>query len=132
MVLEPGLDPYTFTAQMHPSLGLGDDPTKLFAGASLAAVYANPDWEFMWGGRLALHLATFRKKPVGAGPSVAYATCRVVADVLMDGADLGRISGGLILDIWHGALEITPRGGYDYRREGPVLELALGVELIPR
>jgi len=130
IVFQSGLDPYTFSAQIHPSVGFGDDPTKFFVGTSAAAVYTNPDWAFEWGGRVAVHLAKFKKKPVAAGPSVSYATCRFVAEILADEWDLGRITGGVILDIWHGALEIAPRAGYDYRQEGPLLEIALGVELI--
>jgi len=131
IIFESGLDPYTFSAQLHPCLGFGTDPRKLFVGGSVAATYANPDWKFLWGGRLALHLKTFKKKPVGTGPSLSYATSRLVVDVLMDGSELGRLTGGLVLDIWHGALQITPKAGYDYARERPLVELALGFELFP-
>jgi hypothetical protein len=131
LVFHPGLDPFAFSVQIHPSLGFGRAPAKHFIGVTGAAVYANPDWVYWWGGRLAVHVRTFKKKPVSAGPNVKYATVRFVAEVLAEELDVRRITGGWTLDIWHGALEITPRAGYDYRQEGALLEVALGIELIP-
>ena len=132
LVFQPGVDPFAFSVQIHPSLGFGRAPAKHFIGVSGAAIYSNPEWVYWWGGRLAVHVKTFKKKPVSAGPNVKYATVRFVAEVLAQAGDLGRITGGWTLDIWHGALEITPRAGYDYRHEGPLLEVALGIDLIPR
>jgi hypothetical protein len=132
LVFQPGLDPFTFSVQIHPGIAFGQAPAKHSIGLTGAAVYANPEWVYWWGGRLAVHVKTFKKKPVSAGPNVKYATVRFVAEVLAEELDVRRITGGWTLDIWHGALEITPRAGYDYRQEGPLLEVALGIELIPR
>jgi hypothetical protein len=130
IIFKSGVDPYTFSAQLHPSLGFGGDPSKFAIGASLAGVYANPDWAFLWGGRLTFHLTRLQVKPITAGPSISYGTIQFVASVLMESAELRRLAGGFTFDIWEGALQISPRAGYDYKQERPFLEVALGIDLI--
>ncbi|MCI0691771.1 hypothetical protein L0337_07145 [candidate division KSB1 bacterium] len=129
IIFKPGVDPYTFSAQLHPSLGFGD---KFTIGGSMAGVYTNPDWAFMWGGRLAFHLAKLSKKPIGAGPGIDYGTLHFVGTVLLENGKLRRTAGGLILDIWDGTLQISPRAGYDDRLERPFLEVTLGTNLFAK
>jgi hypothetical protein len=126
IIFKPGVDPYTFSAQLHPSLGFGG---KFTIGGSMAGVYTNPDWAFMWGGRLAFHLAELSKKPLNAGPGIDYGTLDFVGAVLLENGKLRRLAGGLILDIWDGTLQISPRAGYDDKLERPYLEVTLGTNL---
>jgi hypothetical protein len=128
VIFKPGVDPYTFSAQLHPSLGFGG---KFTIGGSMAGVYTNPDWAFMWGGRLAFHLAELSKKPLNAGPGIDYGTLNFVGTVLLENGKLRRLAGGLILDIWDGTLQISPRAGYDDKLDRPFLEVALGTNLLP-
>jgi hypothetical protein len=123
----PGLDPYTFSAQIHPALGFGENQKSFMVSGSLAAVYNNPDWAFMWGGRLVLQVAELKKKPINRGPRVVYATLHLVGAMLMESAELRRVSGGFSLDIWEGALLIGPRVGYDRKTERTFLEIGLGM-----
>jgi hypothetical protein len=129
IIFKPGVDPYTFSAQLHPSLGFGG---KFTIGGSMAGVYTNPDWAFMWGGRLTLFLAELRKKPIAAGPSIDYGTLHFVGTFLLEYGKLRRLAGGLILDIWDGALQISPRAGYDEKQERPFLEVTLGTNLFAK
>ncbi len=129
IIFKSGVAPYTFSAQLHPSLGFGGNPDKFVIGASVAEVYTNPDWAFMWGGRLTFHLAKLRVKPINAGPSISYGTIQFAASALLESSELRRLAGGFIFDIWEGTLQISPRAGYDYQRERPFLEIALGLSL---
>ncbi|MDZ7291949.1 MAG: hypothetical protein ONB42_18620 [candidate division KSB1 bacterium] len=132
IVFISGVDPYTFSAQLHPSLGFGGDPKKIILGASAAGVYTNPDWAFMWGGRLSLHLAKLRKQPITIGPRISYGSLQFVGTVLMEHADLRRVAGGVVIDIWDGSLLISPKIGYDKKQERPFWEVALGMNLISK
>jgi hypothetical protein len=96
-------------------------------GGSLAAVYDNPDWALMWGGRVVLHAAKFKKQPVTRGPNVTYGTFHLTGAVLLESADIRRIAGGLLIDVWEGALLISPRVGYDRKFEQTFLEVGLGM-----
>jgi hypothetical protein len=127
IILLPGIDPYTFSAQAHPSIGLGGNPQNFMLGASLAAVYDNPDWAFMWGGRLVLFLSNLRKKPISGGPKVTYGTLNFTGTLLMESSELRRAGGGFVIDIWEGALLISPRAGYDRKFEKLFLEVGLGM-----
>lgn len=129
IVFKPGVDPYIFSAQLHPSLGFGG---KFTFGGSMAGVYTNPEWAFMWGGRITLLLAELRKKPIAAGPSIDYGTLHFVGTILLENNKLRRLAGGLILDIWDGALQISPRAGYDDKLERPFLEITLGTNLFAK
>jgi hypothetical protein len=127
LIFAPGVDPYTFSAQIHPSLGLGASPKNFMLGGSLAAVYDNPDWVMMWGGRVVLHAATLKKQPVTRGPRVTYGTLHFTGAVLLESAEVRRIAGGLSIDVWEGALLISPRVGYDKKFEKTFLEVGLGM-----
>jgi len=129
IIFKPGVDPYIFSAQLHPSLGFGG---KFTIGGSMAGVYTNPEWAFMWGGRLAFHLTKLSKKPISAGPGIDYGTLYFVGTFLLENNKLRRLAGGLILDIWDGALQISPRAGYDDKLERPFLEVTLGTNLLAR
>jgi len=126
IIFQPGVDPYIFSAQAHPSLGFGANSNSLLIGASLAAVYDNPAWAFMWGGRLVLSVSNLKKKPINRGPQVTYGTLHLTGTVLMENAELRRVAGGIIIDVWEGALLIGPRVGYDRKRERTFLEVGLG------
>lgn len=123
----PGVDPYTFSLQVHPSLGLGETPRNFLLGASVAAVYDNPDWALLWGGRLVLHAAKLQKQPVNRGPRVTYGTLHLTGAVLLESAEVRRFAGGLIVDVWEGALLISPRLGYDRKFKQTFLEVGLGL-----
>jgi len=123
----PGVDPYTFSAQFHPSLGLGETPKNFLLGASVAAVYDNPDWALLWGGRFVLQAAKLKKQPVNRGPRVTYGTLHLTGAVLLESAAVRRFAGGLLLDVWEGALLINPRLGYDRKFEKTFFEVGLGV-----
>jgi hypothetical protein len=86
----------------------------------------------MWGGRLAFLLAELRKKPISAGPSIDYGTLHFVGTFLLENGKLRRMAGGLILDIWDGALQISPRAGYDEKLDRPFLEVTLGTNLLAK
>jgi hypothetical protein len=129
LVFKSGIDPYTFSAQLHPSLGFGKNGQTFKISLSGAEVYTNPDWSFMWGGRLVLHLAKLRKKPIGSGPSISYGLLQLVGTSLLEKAELRRLAGGFILDIWDGSLQISPRAGYDFQQEKSFAEMAIGVNL---
>lgn len=123
----PGVDPYTFSLQVHPSVGLGETPRNFLLGASLAAVYDNPDWALLWGGRFVLQAAKLRKQPVNRGPRVTYATVHLTGTVLLESTDVRRLAGGFIVDVWEGALLISPRLGYDRKFKRTFLEVGLGM-----
>jgi hypothetical protein len=129
IIFKPGVDPYTFSAQLHPGLGFSG---KFTIGGSMAGVYTNPDWALMWGGRLAFRLAKLSKKPIGAGPGIDYGTLHFVGTFLLKNSKLRRMAGGLILDIWDGALQISPRAGYDDKLDRPFLEVTLGTNLLAK
>ncbi len=129
IIFKPGVDPYTFSAQLHPSLSFGG---KFAIGGSLAGVYTNPDWAFMWGGRLAFQLAELSKKPLNAGPSIDYGTLHFVGTFLLENGKLRRLAGGFMLDIWDGTLQISPRAGYDDILDRPFLEVTLGANLLAK
>jgi len=122
-----GVDPYTFSAQAHPALGFGADAKNFLIGGTLAAVYDNPDWALMWGGRLVALMSELNKKPVKPGPNVAYATLHLTGAVLLENSRVRRIAGGLLIDVWEGALLISPRAGYDRKYEKAFLEIGLGM-----
>jgi len=123
----PGVDPYTFSAQVHPSLGLGETPRNFMLGASVAAVYDNPGWALLWGGRFVLHAAKLKKQPVNRGPRVTYGTVHLTGAVLLERTDVRRLAGGFIIDVWEGALLISPRLGYDRKFKQTFLEVGLGM-----
>jgi len=123
----PNVDPYTFSAQIHPALGLGTNPKNFMVSGSLAAVYNNPDWALMWGGRLVLHISKLRKQPITRGPRVAYGTLHLAGAVLMESSELRRVSGGFIIDVWNSAFLISPRVGYDRKIERTFFEVGLGM-----
>jgi hypothetical protein len=123
----PRTDPYTFSAQIHPSLGFGAVPKNFMLSASLAGVYNNPEWSLMWGGRLAVYVSKLRKTPIKFGPNISYGTLHLTVAALMERATLRRIAAGVILDIWEGALLISPRFGYDRESERNFLEIGLGL-----
>jgi hypothetical protein len=123
----PGVDPYTFSAQIHPALGFGATPKNFMLSASIAGVYDNPKWSLLWGGRLALYVSKLRKTPIKFGPNVSYGTLHLTVAALMESAELRRLAGGVILDIWEGALLISPRFGYDRKLERNFLEIGLGL-----
>jgi len=123
----PGVDPYTFSAQAHPSFDLSASSRNFIIGASLAEVYNNPDWSFMWGGRFAFYISKLRKKPVKYGPQFSYGTLHLTGAVLLESTEVRRLAGGLIIDVWEGALLISPRFGYDRKFERTYLEVGLGM-----
>lgn len=123
----PGVDPYTFSAQIHPSLGLGATPRNFLLSASFAAVYDNPDWALLWGGRVVLQAAKLKKQPVNRGPRVTYGTLHLTGAVLLESADIRRFAGGLLIDVWEGGLLINPRLGYDRKFEKTFFEVGLGM-----
>jgi hypothetical protein len=127
VILRPGIDPYTFSAQAHPALGFGADAKSFLIGGTLAAVYDNPDWALLWGGRVVVLLSELNKKPLKPGPNVAYATLHLTGAVLLENSRLRRIAGGLLIDVWEGALLINPRAGYDRKYERAFLEVGLGM-----
>ncbi|GEM_PF-3407727 len=127
VILRPGVDPYTFSVQAHPALGFGADANNFLLGGTLAAVYDNPDWALLWGGRLVVLLSELNKKPLKPGPGVAYATLHFTGAVLLENSRLRRIAGGLLIDVWEGALLINPRAGYDRKYERAFLEVGLGM-----
>lgn len=129
LVFKSGVVPYTFSTQLHPTLGFGNGGQAAMIGLSVAEVYTNPDWAFMWGGRLVLHLVKLRKKPIGSGPSISYGLLQLVGTSLLEKSELRRLAGGLILDIWDGSLQISPRAGYDFQQEKSFAEMAIGVNL---
>lgn len=123
----PGVDPYTFSAQFHPALGLGENPKNFLLGVSVAAVYDNPDWALLWGGRFVVHAAKLKKQPVNRGPRVTYGTLHLTGAVLLESAEVRRFAGGLLIDVWEGALLISPRLGYDRKFEQTFFEIGLGL-----
>lgn len=123
----PRIDPYTFSAQIHPSFGIGVHPRNFLIGASLAGVYNNPDWSLMWGGRFVLHIAKLQKKPINRGPRVTYGTLHLTGAALWESSELRRVAGGVMIDVWEGALLISPRFGYDRKIERKFLEVGLGM-----
>ncbi|MCG3120756.1 MAG: hypothetical protein ALAOOOJD_03596 [bacterium] len=123
----PRVDPYTFSAQVHPSLGIGASPRNFLLGASLAGVYNNPDWALLWGSRLVLHITKLQKKPINRGPRVTYGTLHLTGAILWEGSELRRLAGGVMIDVWEGALLINPRLGYDRKSERKFLEVGLGM-----
>lgn len=127
VILLPGVDPYTFSAQAHPAFGFGSDAKNFLLGGTLAAVYDNPDWALLWGGRVVVLLSELNKKPLKRGPNVAYATLHLSGAVLLENSRLRRIAGGLLIDVWEGALLINPRAGYDRKYERAFLEVGLGM-----
>ncbi|MDZ7359171.1 MAG: hypothetical protein ONB46_00380 [candidate division KSB1 bacterium] len=127
VILRPGVDPYTFSAQAHPALGFGADAKNFLIGGTLAAVYDNPEWAFMWGGRLVILLSELNKRPLKPGPNVAYATLHLTGAVLLENSRLRRLAGGLLIDVWEGALLINPRAGYDRKFQRAFLEVGLGM-----
>jgi hypothetical protein len=129
LVFKAGIDPYTFSTQLHPTLGFGNGGQTVMIGASVAEVYTNPDWAFMWGGRLVLHLSKLRKKTIRPGPSISYGLLQLVGSSLLEKSELRRLGGGLVLDIWDGSLQISPRAGYDFQQEKSFAEMAIGVNL---
>jgi len=56
-----------------------------------------------------------------------YGTLHLTGAVLLERADVRRIAGGLIIDVWEGALLISPRLGYDRKFEQTFLEVGLGM-----
>lgn len=127
LLFVPDVDPYTFSAQVHPSLGLGKEPRNLLLGATLAAVYDNPDWSLMWGGRAVVYLCTLRKAPLDNGPSIPHGTLHLTATVLMEQAELRRLAGGVLVDVLKGSLLLNPRLGYDRQAKRTFLEVGLGM-----
>jgi hypothetical protein len=123
----PRVDPYTFSAQIHPAFGFGATPKNFMLSGSIAGVYNNPEWSLMWGGRLALYVSKLRKTPIRFGPNISYGTLHLTIAALMESAELRRLAGGVILDIWEGALLISPRFGYDRKLERNFLEIGLGL-----
>ena len=123
----PQVDPYTFSAQVHPSVGIGPVPRNFLLGASLAAVYDNPDWSLMWGGRLVLYVYKLTKKPIDSGPSITYGTLHLMGSVLMEKAELRRVAGGLVIDVLEGSMLLSPRVGYDRKSKRTFLEVGLGM-----
>ena len=123
----PGPNPHTFSAQFHPSVGLGDEPRNFLIAASLGAMYDNPGWSALWGGRTVVYVMQLRKRPLASGPSIPFGTLHVVGAALMSGADLRRVSGGLVADIVLGSLLLTPQVGYDFATERTFIELGLGM-----
>lgn len=123
----PHIDPYTFSAQVHLSLGLGKEPRNFLLGGSLAAVYDNPDWSLMWGGRAVVYLCTLRKAPLDSGPSIPYGTLHLTASVLMERAKVRRLAGGFLVDVLKGSLLLNPRLGYDRQAKRTFLEVGLGM-----
>jgi hypothetical protein len=129
LIFTPGADPYTFSAQLHPTLGLGETPKNFMLSGSIAGVYNNPEWSLMWGGRLALYVSRLRKTPIKFGPNISYGTLHLTATALMESAELRRIAAGLIIDVWEGALLLGPRLGYEKKFEKMFFEMALGMSL---
>jgi hypothetical protein len=122
-----GPNPYTFSAQFHPSLGLGEEPRNFLVAASLAAMYDNPGWSALWGGRTVIYVTKLRKAPLDGGPSIPYGTLHLVAGALLSGVELRRVSGGFVADIVQGSLLLTPQVGYDFDSERTFVELGLGM-----
>ena len=74
-----------------------------------------------------LHAANLEKQPVTRGPNVTYGTLHLTGAILLESADVRRIAGGRLIDVWEDALLISPRLGYDRKFERTFLEVGLGM-----
>lgn len=133
-----GITPYTFSVQLHPTVGFGGDSAnvaerkKLELSASIALAYTNPGWPFLWGGRISWRIITI-KKMVKAGGMVLSethpATIHLVGKGLVQDTEFRRASGGISINIADGVFQVSPQMGRDYDQKRNFFEIFLGTDM---
>ena len=129
IIFTKGVDAYTGSAQFHPALGFGDEPKRLRIGGSLAITYINPEWTFLWGGRVSVHIVKLVRRGAHGEPHIRWGGIHLVGKALLQGDDFRRISGGVLFEVGDGIFQVSPQLGDDRTNGKKFLEVSLGTDM---
>lgn len=133
-----GVTPYTFSVQLHPTVGLGDDAAnvaerkKLELSGSIGLAYTNPGWPFLWGGRISLRIMTIKKMVKAEGMVISEthpATIHFLGKGLAQNTDFRRVAGGISINVADGIFQVSPQVGRDYEQKRNFFEIFLGTDM---
>lgn len=131
-----GVTPYTFSVQLHPTVGFGGDTTaerkKLELSGSIGLAYTNPGWPFLWGGRISWRAKTIKKMVKVGGQIIAEthpATIHFVGKGLVQSTDFRRVAGGISINVADGIFQVSTQVGRDYDQKRNFFEIFLGTDM---